>query len=498
MKISLGEEAIIDSLEPYKSFLSMMPDDADALHGVRQQLLDRHFPRDSISQILYEYNESLGNDVPALLNAKRLKDSDSCCVITGQQLGFMTGPIYTVLKAISCLLAARETGAIPIFWAATEDHDIHEIDHAYQLDPYGNMVRYSLNWPDTGVAVEDLPLLPAHLEVMRAFWQTAMPLKPLPSLSLSSATSYSEVMMRLLVHLFAGTGMVFLEPRLLRSLAVPFLSREIQQSAKLTEILRNTTRRVSEAGGTPVLHISQGPQLFYKDASGRRRRLHYDNERFHIGSRVVTEDELLHEVEEYPERFSTAAAARPVLQSLLLPTLAYVAGPSEIAYHSQLKEYYLAHESQMPGIIPRISATFITPEARNFLNVLKLKPWDPLPNNWDELLPQDAELGKQFEKACEEDIAEIFGEDLVPSVHHALRHFTDHVREKAIQHKLNRLGLPHHALHFLRNLLYPQDSRQERVLNWWAIQKSAHPNLVHELLSTLNYRERRHHFIDVT
>src|ERR1700722_14421158 len=99
---------------------------------------DRNYPRSQLHHLLKEYNQTIGNDQPALENAERILQSETACVITGQQLGMMGGPSYTILKGISCLLFACKINAIPIFWLATEDHDISEIDHTYLLDSLGN------------------------------------------------------------------------------------------------------------------------------------------------------------------------------------------------------------------------------------------------------------------------------------------------------------------------------------------------------------------------
>ena len=79
-----------------------------------------------------------------------------------------------------------------------------------------------------------------------------------------------------------------------------------------------------------------------------------NHEEFAIGKKVFTQEKLLNLIEERPELFSFNACARPVIQSILLPTLAYVAGPAEMAYHCQLKDYFEFHEISMPWIVPRL------------------------------------------------------------------------------------------------------------------------------------------------
>ena len=106
---------------------------------------DGLYPRAQLSECLVKYNQLIGNDSSAVQQAEKLAEDGSVCVFTGQQLGLFGGPSYTILKAVSCILLARELGAIPIFWLATEDHDVAEIDHTYTLDSFGNLEKYRLS-----------------------------------------------------------------------------------------------------------------------------------------------------------------------------------------------------------------------------------------------------------------------------------------------------------------------------------------------------------------
>ncbi len=138
-----------------------------------ESLAKRSYPRKALVPLLTAYNREIGNDAAALANIGRLGDSTSVCVVTGQQLGLMGGPSYTILKAISCLLLARATGSIPIFWAATEDHDIGEIDHTTLLDSLSNLATFRLRFRHDGRFVEDLTLTEGHLEAIRSFCEAA-------------------------------------------------------------------------------------------------------------------------------------------------------------------------------------------------------------------------------------------------------------------------------------------------------------------------------------
>src|SRR4029077_19305314 len=109
-------------------------------------------------------------------------------------------------------------------------------------------------------------------------------------------------------------------------------------------------------------------------------------------------------------------ATRPLLQSALLPTLAYVAGPHEMQYFAQLKELFTLFKLPMPWVVPRFSTTFIPFQPSLWLDKLNLTPWAPLPNSWQKIS------------------------------------FFQQMQIPFIQKRLKELEIPFYALHYLNNL----------------------------------------------
>ncbi|NGX43843.1 MAG: putative cysteine ligase BshC, partial [Chlamydiae bacterium] len=315
------------------SFLEIPPHDPEGMKKAEDQLAGRKYWRKEISDLLLTYNQSIGNDAVAFQKIQELQNDNTYCVFTGQQLGFMSGPAYTILKGIACLLLAREANAVPIFWLATEDHDVGEIDHTYLLDTLGNLSKFHLSLPKDGRFVEELFLTTKHFKVINEFLEAV----ELPDLikDLSGETSYTKMMVHIMVRLFSGTGLVFVEPYILRNLASSFFQKEISECDEIMKVLQNTTQKFVEAGGKGALDVSEGTNLFLKMEGKFRCKIHRDGDGFHVGREKFSKEELLIIVESEPERFSTNAAARPLLQSTLFPTLAYVAGPTELTYYHQ-------------------------------------------------------------------------------------------------------------------------------------------------------------------
>jgi bacillithiol synthase len=255
-------------------------------------------------------------------------------VVTGQQVGFATGPAYTVLKVITAIRLAEQIGVEPLFWAATEDHDVEEVASTYRITPKGDLRRHKVQLPQ-GKAVEDLPLLPEHLQELERFFEAVgVPMPPINS------KRYAGAMIELLQALFPTLKIV--EPRELRHLAPDFFAEELKTCE----------------------------HLFYKTDEGDRVRLKGDR------------SDLIDQI----DRLSPDVHGRPVFQAKVIPTVAYVAGPGEMEYYSKLGPLHEKHGVSMPTLIPRISLTVdrkgATPHYRQNLLHPKGKPQDRLLNWW--------------------------------------------------------------------------------------------------------------------
>jgi len=458
----------------------------------RQAVLERNYPRNDLAKILHDYNVRIGNDPLALQNIAKLPERDKSCVVTGQQLGLMGGPFYTILKGISCLLLAKELDAVPIFWLATEDHDIHEIDHTYILDPEGNLKEFKLNFGERHVSVEELKLTPRHQEILEDFAKETGLNFPI------RAENYSEAMASYMAYLFRGTGLIFLEPRLLRKLSAPFFLKELCEYETFSSLLRNTKETLQSKGASAPLSVNEGPQLFFKTDEGRREKLIAKEGGFQAGQQSYTLEQLKAVLEEQPERFSSNALSRPVLQSSILPTVAYIAGPTELSYYQQLKEYHAAHGSFIPWLVPRLSGTLITPKGVQFLTKLNLHPWEPVPAHWSDLMPELERDLQSLREEWERTTLRLFSEELSrKTVERHVRHLIENLRKNIAAKRLHNQEIPSFALHYLRNLIHPHQQLQERALNWNTFQAKTSANLIQECLQRLQWNMRGHFYLFV-
>jgi len=463
----------------------------ESLEAAQIQVGERQYPREVLVAVLEDYNRRIGNDSNALGQIQLLKDSKRGCIVTGQQLGFMGGASYTILKAITCLMLAREAHATPVFWLATEDHDIDEIDHTLLVDALGNLQKFHIPLPKDGRSVEDITISSHQMEAVSHFVKAL----DIPEIPLEEGISYSEAMLKYLVKLFAGTGMVFLEPYLLRPLAVDFFRKELILSDEIASILKKTSKNLEEQ----PIEVGDGTNLFLKVGDNKlRKKISRLGGQFEVDTHTYEENELLDLLEDNPHLFSTNVAARPVLQSLVLPTLAYVGGPSEIAYHYQLTDYFRFHDVPMPWIVPRLSATVVTSYAASLLKKCGVEPWDPVPQHWDQVLPDIEQHVNQMSQDWQKAAKEHFSEDLTDEVlSRNIHQAAMKIQKKIYKARLHKHKIPYYSLHYLRNYLHPHHALQERMLNWHGFQVSSQENLIAEFLEQVKWQTKGHLYCEL-
>jgi bacillithiol biosynthesis cysteine-adding enzyme BshC len=149
-------------------------------------------------------------------------------------------------------------------------------------------------------------------------------------------------------------------PKLKRA-SLPVLLRELEEAGEHEAVLTREAAHLELEGyhiQVPVL--SGGVNLFLDGEKGRDRLYREGNDfRLNRAGTRMTGDEIKAAATENPGLLSPNVLLRPVVESSLFPTLSYVAGPGELSYFAQLKEFFRAHGIRMPVVHPRHSATLI-------------------------------------------------------------------------------------------------------------------------------------------
>ncbi|GGI97074.1 hypothetical protein GCM10010885_03330 [Alicyclobacillus cellulosilyticus] len=367
--------------------------------------------RAALADAVSGYLRELGAGPAALAQAEKLRHPEAVAVVTGQQAGLFTGPLYSLYKALSAVgLAERleqELGrpVVPVFWVASEDHDWAEVNHAYVIDSQDEVCRIRLrpdpplhqmvyHTPLTEAMVDEVLCelrrrLPAGEEAIEAAEWLRAAWRPGESLAPWFA--------RVLLHLTGDRGLVVLDPclpplrRLIGSVWVQTLLRCDDVIADVDEAYAEVAR----AGFQPnVVRDVSHSMLFYVH-HGQRFAL----ERVRSGvlrarglGMEQSVDAWAKLAEADPTAFSANVLLRPVVQDHLIPTLAYVGGPAEIAYHTLARGVFHAHGRRLPPLLHRQRMVLLPPTVVRNARKLGLR-LDRLLEPRDLVAPALADLG---------------------------------------------------------------------------------------------------------
>jgi bacillithiol synthase len=380
--------AIPDTTELFSSFLENFsavaryyahpPTETGIDAAAREVRLDPQV-RQKVVAVLREQNQRLRADAVTTENIERLA-AGAVAIVTGQQVGFCSGPAYTLYKAISGIACAeqltrRGINAVPIFWLATEDHDLAEVNHSIWNTRAG-LARYELplQEEDVGKRVGQVKLGPVVGELVAqaaATLQGTFADEILRALceSYTPDETYGSAFGKLLAKLLAGRGVIFIDPMdsRLHRLAAPVLSKALAETEVLSEALLERSKELDARGFHAQVKITRETVLLFCNVEGRRQPIHRRNGKFSAGNASFSREELLAAIEKRPEDFTPNALLRPVMQDALLPTAAYIGGPAEVAYMAQAQVAYLRILGRMPAILPRASFTVVEPAVANLL-----------------------------------------------------------------------------------------------------------------------------------
>ncbi len=451
--------------------------------------------RQRVSAILERQNRDWGASPKTLENIARLR-AGAQAVVTGQQVGLFGGPAFSIFKALTAVKLAEEAtrggvDCVPIFWLATEDHDIAEVSEVSIPGP--DYVLQKLTAPTEGVPdapVGTVRLGPGIQDVVEAAAGLLGPSAVSDFLreSYRPGESFGTAFARLFARVFAEWGVILLDatdPEF-HHIAEPIYQRAITQAAELDEAVLVRGKALEAAGYHQQVKVTPSSTLLFAVRDGARipvhRRVDADGtSEFLIEKERISPAELLSRVESSPQNFSGNALLRPVIQDYLLPTLAYAGGSAEVAYFAQAAVVYDALLGRVTPIVPRFSATIVEAKPKMLLERYGLRLPD-LFNGPEALREQMAsrtlpkELQSAFDHAeasLEESLAQIreglarLDSTLVDSVTNAavkMQHQLAQLRSKAARAELRQTEVLTRKADVLSNLLYPNKALQEREL----------------------------------
>ncbi len=503
-------------------FYPRQPDLESLKKAVQDDVRTFDFPRSSMAEILRRQNASWGNDNLAMERIDELEQPGSVAILTGQQVGLFTGPLYTIYKAMTALRLAEELRrlgvvAVPVFWMDAEDHDLAEVTRLTVLDRAGAPHTVDCREALFGAGAESSQAagsvrLPEEISPLISrflSWLAPSPWEDriggMLGSTYSPGTSLADAFAGLMTRLFHSKGLVLFDPRDHRAKGVMarVFRRAIIGNDSIHSALVERSRELEEAGFSPQVAVQENATVLFIEENGGRRALTRSRAGFtskNTGS-AYEPKELLSLVESAPERFSPNVLLRPIVQDHLFPTVAYVGGPAEVSYFAQVETLYRTFSRPMPVIWPRSSLTVLPDEIRALMEGRGLS-FPDLTGDRSRLMHRLAQTGTHRDSMADvaflrEEVAQTLDaiKPGVTEIDTTLGPAVDTVRRKVLRNVTRiensvvrlekRANLSRDQVELLLNSCLPNGKLQERELTVHQLIARAGPSLLEELYHVL-------------
>lgn len=332
------------------------------LESFRQSASAIHYPDDRRAALAAAM-ERLNPGSPLL---EKLATPGTVAVLTGQQVGLLSGPAYTLYKALAAVklaahLAAHGVPAVPIFWLATEDHDLAEINHVWLFDsgqhPFSVQAdgENKLQMPVGNLEAGSLPLEPLNGNLHEFPFGGAV--AAMIADAYRPGRTYGEAFRQLLRSLMGPMEILFVDPLdpAIRQIAAPFLERAVLKAATLKQQVIARSEELVGSGYHAQVHVEPDTSFLFLLRDGRRLTLHEKDGEFAAVDTHFTAAGLAADA----THLSPNALLRPVTQDWIFPTVAYIGGPAELAYMAQSQVLYHTLLGRMPVVVPRAGFTLL-------------------------------------------------------------------------------------------------------------------------------------------
>ncbi|BDD10100.1 putative cysteine ligase BshC [Fulvitalea axinellae] len=347
----------LNNAEKLRPFFSRCPE----LENFGAQIEEKQFSaekRQILRDSLLAQYEGIEISAELQNNIGSLLDPNTYTVTTGHQLNIFTGPLYFILKIITAIKVCEdlkqrypERNFVPVYWAATEDHDFEEINH---FNLFGT--KYTWNTDQKGpVGRFDTASIQGLID--------SLPEKPeLFVKAYSESKTLASAVRKYINGLFGASGLVMIDgdrPEL-KALFSHVVKSDLQEH-KANDSVNEYSQKL-ESLGYKAQVFPRKINFFYMEDGLRERIIPEEDGTYSVLNTELKfeKEELLDLVDSHPERFSPNVALRPLYEETILPNLTYIGGPGELAYWLQLKGVFETYGERFPILFPRAFAMVIS------------------------------------------------------------------------------------------------------------------------------------------
>ncbi|SHG95371.1 bacillithiol biosynthesis cysteine-adding enzyme BshC [Flagellimonas flava] len=501
----------LDQKEDLKPFFNRFPQ----IQNFKEQIQDKakNYPMENravlVDRLQAQYQDFEISEATKD-NLELLKSEGTFTITTGHQLNLFTGPLYFLYKIVSTINLTKRLKEqypkydfVPVYWMATEDHDFDEIN-------YFNFKGQKVQWnreASGAVGHLDTDGLDPLLETFAAGLgdtKNAEYLKELFSASYLNHSNLADATRYLANTLFGAQGLVIVDGDDvgLKRLMLPYAKQDIFEQLPYEKVTESI-QQLEEKDKDYKIQVNPREINYFYLKDGIRERLQKKDGYFEVVNTDIkfSQEELEKELNEFPRRFSPNVIARPLYQEVILPNLCYIGGGGELAYWLELKSYFEAMGVTFPMLLLRNSALVMTKKQKSKLEKLELKTTDlflrqhsfinkkirEISNINIDFSEQKKFLEEQFQGMYQ--LAEQTDKTFLGAVK------AQEVKQKkgleALEKRLllaQKRKLKDHVVRVtdIQNLLFPNQSLQERQLNFSELYLEFGDQLIPQLMRNLD------------
>ncbi|WP_420322096.1 bacillithiol biosynthesis cysteine-adding enzyme BshC [Flagellimonas sp.] len=485
------------------------------IENFKDQIAEKesHFPEDLRPVLVTTLNKQHQNteiSEATSTNIELLGDTKTFTVVTGHQLNLFTGPLYFLYKIISTINLTRQLKEaypkydfVPMYWMATEDHDFDEIN-------YFNFRGKKVQWNrDASGAVGKLKLdgLDAVFSSFSSELGNSQQAKQLTALFQKAYLNHDNLTdaTRFLANeLFGEYGLVIVDgdDADLKKQFVPYVKKDIFGQIPYTKV-SESIEALKQVSTDYTIQVNPREINYFYLMDGIRERIVKDDDGFKVNNTKIrfSQSELEEELQNYPERFSPNVIARPLYQETVLPNLCYIGGGGELAYWMELKSYFETMQVPFPMLLLRNSALVLTQKQAKKVEKLDLKISDlflkqnsfinkkirEISNIDIDFSTQKKHLEEQFSAMYQ--LAEATDKTFLGAVKAQevkQKKGLDVLEKRLLQAQKRKLKDHVIRMTDIQNELFPNQSLQERQLNFSELYLEMGDSLIPTLMDCLN------------